>query len=580
MRKLNFLLLTLVFLTLPSVVCGAEKDRLAVMDIQDGENIFDELTQAKITDYIFTKFQITGVFWMIPKADRDTALEEAIEETAAGSRKACVDEKCQISLTAQLQANFLINTEVKRLYEGTCQISIRKFDVEKRAGVFAWDDKFDCMQKGVFETIDKFNFSEKKSAFQTGRISEQAIDLNVEDEDGTIVKITTDPADAIVQVDGIMVCQATPCSKMISFGKHSITVQKENYVPHQKEYDVKQGFALNLTLEPDFGWITINSEPSGMGIELDGRDLGVTPVARKIIKTGPHQVQTKNQCHYNEMEKFVIKRGEEKTLTFKMKPKESILRVTAKDSQGNDLEADVMVDGNLIGKTPKKWKVPLCSKNVYVKDEAGEFNQELSLIEGETKEIQAVLEKKAVYTPPPQQEQTYNNYDYNYSSRRSGSGKFFVHGLMEIPVGATYDKAFVIGIDLGFELGVGTGGKHDIHKIFSFSMLGRMNTTSNFEFDKNVLGLRSFDFKLNAKLNLWYIAGAGPQVEALIGTSKYPNRYLVGLTMWAVNLPIYLWTDDKSGFSITLLNVDMGWNYHERSRGQLVFYTSFRFMLK
>jgi hypothetical protein len=141
---------------------GAEKDRLAVMDVADEAKLFNKTTIANVTDYIFTKLQGTKIYWMVPKADRDTALEQAIEETVKGSRRECVDEKCQLSLVAQLQANFLINTKIKKLYEGTCNISISKFDVEKRAGVDSWEAKFNCTEKGLYETIDGFDFDGNK----------------------------------------------------------------------------------------------------------------------------------------------------------------------------------------------------------------------------------------------------------------------------------------------------------------------------------------------------------------------------------------------------------------------------------
>ncbi|HNW83427.1 MAG TPA: PEGA domain-containing protein, partial [bacterium] len=383
------------------ILISEEKDRIAVMDIQDKEKIFDEATRIKITDYIFTKMQSTNIYWMIPKADRDSALEQAIDDTAAGSRKECVDEKCQISLTAQLQANFLINPEVKKLYEGTCEISIKKFDVEKRAGVFAWTQNFNCSQQGLFETIGAMDFGGKKKSFQAGRTSEQGINMSLEAEDGTIVKFITTPEEAFVVVDGNILCPKTPCSKMVSFGKHAISIQKEKYVSHEKEYDIKQGDAINVTLEPNFGWITINSVPEGMEVELDGKDMGKTPIARFDIATGGHQLDIKNKCHYNESEKFEIKRGEEKVLTYNMKPREAAIKVTAKDEQDNDLEAEVFVDGNSVGKSPRTWKVPLCSGNVYVKADVGEFRQDLSLSEGEVKVIAAVLKKEVVAAPPP-----------------------------------------------------------------------------------------------------------------------------------------------------------------------------------
>nr|HQI06198.1 DUF1566 domain-containing protein [bacterium] len=157
-KSLITLCLPLVFLFL-----GAdEKDRLAVMDVQDESKLFNNTTITNVTDYIFTKLQGTKIYWMVPKADRDTALEQAIKETLEGSRRECVDEKCQLSLVAQLQANFLINTKIKKFYAGTCNISISKFDVEKRAGVDSWTADFNCSEKGVFEAIKNFNFGEQE----------------------------------------------------------------------------------------------------------------------------------------------------------------------------------------------------------------------------------------------------------------------------------------------------------------------------------------------------------------------------------------------------------------------------------
>lgn len=581
-RKIFFATVLLMLFS-GAVICE-EKDRIAVMDLQDKEKIFDEATRVKITDYIFTKMQSTNAYWMIPKADRDTALEQAIDETAEGSRKECVDEKCQISLTAQLQANFLINPEIKKLYEGTCEISIKKFDVEKRAGVYAWTQNFNCTQQGLFETIGAMDFGGKKSAFQAGRISEQGSALNVQQDDGMIVKITTNPAEAVVLVDGAMLCQKTPCSKFISFGKHEVRIQKEKYLDYVKEHDIKTGVAINADLQPNFGWISIDSDPAGIEVTLDGQDLGKTPIAKMEIEKGAHQVETKNSCHFNQTEKFVIKIGEEKPIKFTMAPREAVLDIKATDeTKENDIEADVEIDGRRIsdqaGKTPKKYIIPMCSKYVLVKADAGEYGQSIELKEGQTEKISAVLKKSStpVYTPAPTSNYSYSNYNYSYSSRNKGN--WDAHGVMAIPVGATFDKAFIIGLDLGIEFAYGSGRKKDFHRFFSFSLAGKMDFASDFNFDHGLLGIRSFDFKLNLKMNFWYIAGIGGQVEALLGMTGVPNRYLAGITTWAFNLPIYLWTRDRSGFSITLLNVDIGWDYKEPSRGQIAFYTSFEFFL-
>ncbi len=177
MIKRFLFMISLVFLFSP--IFSAEKDRLAVMDVADEAKLFNKTTIANVTDYIFTKLQGTKIYWMVPKADRDTALEQAIEETVKGSRRECIDEKCQLSLVAQLQANFLINTKIKKLYEGTCNISISKFDVEKRAGVDSWEAKFNCTEKGLYETIDGFDFGGKKNDADTKTYSQQKNTLTI-----------------------------------------------------------------------------------------------------------------------------------------------------------------------------------------------------------------------------------------------------------------------------------------------------------------------------------------------------------------------------------------------------------------
>lgn len=369
----------------------AEKDRLAVMDVTDEDGIFDEKTLNNVTDYIFTKFQGTGLFWMIPKSDRDTALDKAIEETKLSSRKECVDEKCQLSLVAELQANFLINTKIKKLYENTCQISISKFDVEKRAGVFSWEEKFNCTGKAVFEAIDGMNLSGKKSGiFKEGKIGETIEDWEVGTGEETIVKFESDPAEAVVLVDGRIVCQKTPCSKQLTTGKHEIVIQKENYLPKSKIFDIKKGLSVKEELEPDFGWLNITGKYT-VELKLDGEIIGNIPIEKKIINPGAHEIEHTNSCYYQSGEKFTIKRGETKNITLDLKPKESAIKVNARDDKGNDIEADVFVDGNKVGTAPGTFKIPMCSKDLIVLKEKLQFKKTLSLEEKKVSEIDAVL---------------------------------------------------------------------------------------------------------------------------------------------------------------------------------------------
>ncbi len=388
----NIISSILLIIILSTAITGQEKNRIAVMDIQNEDKIINETSISKITDYIFTKFQSTGKYWMIPKSDRDSALQQAIEETMEESRKQCVDEKCQLSMTEQLQANFLVNTKIKELYTGTCQISISIFDVEKRAGTYTWENKFDCTEKELYKTIDSFYFGGNKS-FQTGIIEEEKEEWNIENGNETIIKFNSSPAKAFVLVDGKIVCQSTPCSKMLTLGKHEISMQIENYQPANKIEIIKKGMTLKYNLEANFGWITVKSEKP-VEIILDGMKIGKTPINKKIISPGAHKIQTAGKCYYSTGENFIVNKNQHKKIDLKLTDRESAVKVSAQDEDGNDIEADIYIDENKIGITPGTYKIPLCSSEIKLVSDLQQFKKKISLKEKTILPIKAVMAPK------------------------------------------------------------------------------------------------------------------------------------------------------------------------------------------
>jgi|GEM_PF-511546 len=462
MKKKLFVLTMLVFL----FVSGTEKDRLAVMDLQDEDKILNKKTISKVTDYIFSRLQETGQYWMIPKSDRDVALEQAIEDTMQGSRKQCVDEKCQLSMTEQLQANYIINTKIKRLYKGTCQITISKFDVEKRAGIDSWSGKFDCSEKGLFiaiDRIDKFGMTKKRgqqASFATGKMGkleeewspdmagtgEQIIvRFKSEPENATVLidgkvvgktptfkskmlasgkhlikmekdgyysetkildlkkgskvsfnlypplSINSNPDGAMIKIDGQLICQSTPCKKVIPEGEREITVQKELYETKTENITIKKGKDINISLSPDYGVLQIISEYKDVDVILDGKETGKTPIPEMKISPGPHRIEPQGECFNTVAEQFVIKKGERHQIKLAVQKKMAAIKVFASDKNGNDMEADVFIDGEKIGTAPGTFKISVCSKEIVVKREEEEFKETLSLKEKKVYTINAVV---------------------------------------------------------------------------------------------------------------------------------------------------------------------------------------------
>lgn len=135
------------------ILSGQEKDRLAVMDIIDDSGKMSKKTINIATSYLFDKFTEARKYWVIPESERDRALTEMFETKSKQSRQLCVDEKCQLSLSQQLSANFLVNSNIRPIGK-RCVLSVKIFDIEKRAGTEAWNEKFDCTEAGLIEAVD------------------------------------------------------------------------------------------------------------------------------------------------------------------------------------------------------------------------------------------------------------------------------------------------------------------------------------------------------------------------------------------------------------------------------------------
>ena len=211
----------------------------------------------------------------------------------------------------------------------------------------------------------------------------------------SIVYFESKPAGATVSVDGQTLCQSTPCSRAITPGRHRVLIRKARYVEQPGSLEVRAGEPRtngSYTLEPDFGIVDVTSEPSGLPVFMDGKEIGATPLFGLELGAGAHRVMVKDRCHLDEGEEFVLKRGERRTLKFNPKERKAGIQVVAKAEKGRDVRADVYVDAKKVGSAPGSFTVPLCSSRVEVRDaKLGSWSQDLSLEEKKTTKLDAKL---------------------------------------------------------------------------------------------------------------------------------------------------------------------------------------------
>src|SRR5690606_37851871 len=104
------------------------------------------------------------------------------------------------------------------------------------------------------------------------------------------VELTTEPeAGAEVLVDGEPVGQ-TPLTAEIVPGRHRLEFRAERYLTELREIDVAGGGerqALNVALTPNWAPVTVESDPPGATVLVDGEPAGTTP-ARLELEAGEH----------------------------------------------------------------------------------------------------------------------------------------------------------------------------------------------------------------------------------------------------------------------------------------------------
>jgi len=255
--------------------------------------------------------------------------------------------------------------------------------------------------RGAVEKISA-KLSGQKLIFQEGKFGENASSWQL---GGTLINVSfsSSPDKSAVLIDGQFLC-TTPCQKNIAEGNHEIQMGHEFYLERKEIIMIKKPQTgkkqeLEWSLKPDFGWVTVNSNKSGLAITIDGKVVGKTPITKHRINRGPHQIESENNCYLKTGENFIVERGIEKVINIDLVERESAIEVYAADEAKNDLDAEVFVDGKLVGTTPLKSKISLCSKNIEIKKAGTEtFSQTLNLIEQKIETISAILKREKVET--------------------------------------------------------------------------------------------------------------------------------------------------------------------------------------
>jgi len=124
------------------------------------------------------------------------------------------------------------------------------------------------------------------------------------------------PENAVVYMDGDSI-GVTPC-EADSFppGLHTIEIHASGYKAFSRAIAFKENVRkkLSVTLSPLYGFVTINSSPSGASAYIDSQFIGVTPVSERQLKPGVYSLRLSAEEYKPVQRNIYIALGRKDTL--------------------------------------------------------------------------------------------------------------------------------------------------------------------------------------------------------------------------------------------------------------------------
>jgi hypothetical protein len=153
------------------------------------------------------------------------------------------------------------------------------------------------------------------------------------------VRITSSPAGAKVTVGGASQPRwVTPfTAPQLQPGKYDVTVAKAGYVTQKKEIKVEAGTtaAINFDLVLAGATLTVNSEPAGASIYLDGKLTGKLTPATLNVDKGKHKIEVHKEGFDSEEKSVELSDGEKFSFAPKLTAKNSVT-VAEKKSEAKE----------------------------------------------------------------------------------------------------------------------------------------------------------------------------------------------------------------------------------------------------
>ncbi|MEN9796863.1 MAG: hypothetical protein RL653_559 [Pseudomonadota bacterium] len=307
----------------------------------------------------------------------------------------CVEGECEVETARNLGVDLFVTGTVTQI-DGELLLSLMTYETRK-AQLLGQKRVSATREKALMELVRPATEELARKAFRiaaprpVSAPPPSPVELGVGRESNkelaaggngpVLARFESEPEGAAVKLDGQSLCVTTPCSRLIAQGRHEVVFELERHAAARLTTVVSTGAVVRASLQPDFGWLTITTDVPGVGVAVEGRTVGTTPVIARETTAGPVDVDIDDRCFSPTGEKITLKNGERRTIHLRASPRLAGLRVDAVDTRGRVLVTKVQVDGRDAGETGQSLNVPLCSTEVAVQLGDREWKQVLKLQE-------------------------------------------------------------------------------------------------------------------------------------------------------------------------------------------------------